>query len=110
MVRSWRYAAAGMGLFILLSLASVAGASAKPLGCGKYVGGAAGLTNTFTHIKASGVTCQRAHDVLGTWANSGPGGTDLGFICAATPTATKQFAVKCHAGTKRIKAVDTQKT
>jgi hypothetical protein len=48
--------------------------------------------------------------VLGTWANSGPGGTDLGFICAATPTATKQFGVKCHEGTKRIKAVDTQKT
>ena len=110
MVRSCRYAAAATGLFILLSLASAAGASAKTLSCGKYVGGAAGLTDTFTHIEASGVACQRAHEVLGTWANSGPGGTDLGFICAATPTAKKQFAVKCHEGTKRIKAVDTQKT
>ena len=68
------------------------------------------VLRTFTHIEASGVTCQRAHEVLGTWANSGPGGTDLGFICAATPTAKKQFAVKCHEGTKRIKAVDTQTT
>jgi hypothetical protein len=96
----------------LFSLGAGATASAAARGnCTRYKGGAAGLTDTFTDIDARGVSCHKADEVLGTWANSGPGGTDLGFSCHARKGAKKdQFHLRCSDATKLITALDTETT
>jgi hypothetical protein len=98
------------GLLLVVGAVFTAGASAKPH-CANYTGGAAGVVDKFTNIKASGVSCDKAHEVLGTWANSAPGGTDLGFSCKAKQVkgARHKFHVTCTQGSKRITALDTQK-
>lgn len=79
--------------------------------CSSYKGGAGRLVDAFTQVRVVGVSCRRAHEVLGTWANSGPGGTDLGFLCHAKQThKTTVFDVRCVEGDKRIAATDTEKT
>jgi hypothetical protein len=100
-----------VGLVVVVSVVLTAGASAKTatVHCHSYKGGAAGLVDTFTQIAASGVSCGRAHEVLGTWANSGPGGTDLGFSCRARKAKAKDtFQVRCVQARKLITARDTQ--
>jgi len=69
-------------LVVRLASAAVAPwalAKSPTASCTSYKGGAAEVVETFTHIKASGVSCKRSHEVLGTFANSAPGDTDLGF-------------------------------
>ncbi|MGH2885523.1 MAG: hypothetical protein ACRDPA_22940, partial [Solirubrobacteraceae bacterium] len=96
-----RRAVRGLACTVVVVVASVAltaGATATSATghCHGYKGGAAGLVDTFTRITASGVSCGRAHEVLGTWANSGPGGTDLGFSCHAHRAMTKDtFQIRC---------------
>lgn len=79
--------------------------------CSSYKGGAGRLVDAFTRIDAQGVGCHRAHEVLGVWANSAPGGTDLGFSCKSTKgTAKNTLHVRCVDGSKRVTALDTQHT
>lgn len=93
------------------ALSSSAWAQATTRPCSNYTGGAAGLVDSFTSIHAHGVGCHRAHEVLGTWANSGPGGPDLGFTCRSTNASAKNtFHVRCVHGSKRVTALDTQQT
>jgi len=102
----------GLLVVLVVSAAVAPWASAKSptASCTSYKGGAAGVVETFTHIKASGVSCKRAHEVLGTFANSAPGGTDLGFRCHARETKAKNtFSVRCTDGTKKITATEKEK-
>ena len=78
-------------LVVRLASAAVAPwalAKSPTASCTSYKGGAAEVVETFTHIKASGVSCKRSHEVLGTFANSAPGDTDLGFRCHGTKKIT----------------------
>ncbi len=96
---------------VVVAVSLTAGAMAKgeAVKCRNYRGGAARLVDSFTHIKASGVSCHRAHEVLGTWANSGPGGTDLGFSCHARKAGAKNsFTIRCTEAKKLITARDTE--
>ena len=94
-----------------LVLSSGAWANASARYCSSYMGGSAGLVDSFTNVRAYGIGCRRAHEVLGTWANSAPGGTDLGFSCTATKRSVKNtFRVRCFDGSKRVTALDTQRT
>lgn len=99
------------GLLLVAGAVFTAGASAKPARCGNYTGGAAGVVDKFTNVKASGVSCEKAHEVLGTWANSAPGGTDLSFVCKAKTVkgSRHKFHVTCTSGSKRITSLDSQK-
>ena len=95
-------------LIVALGLAIVASAEAKVRTCPSSTGGAAGIVDKFTKIKARGVGCTKAHEVLGTWANSAPGASDLGFTCTATKTSSDAFTVKCREGAKQITAHEKQ--
>jgi hypothetical protein len=100
-----------LGLLLAMGMASTSAASATSdrsaaTSCSNY----AGAFDKFTQIKASGVSCHKAHEVLGTWANSAPGGTDLGFSCKSKPTKVKhRYRVTCTKGAKRITARETVK-
>lgn len=112
-MRSVRGAVALVGVVGVsaLVLSSGAWASANARHCSSYMGGSAGLVDSFTNVRAYDVGCRRAHEVLGTWANSGPGGTDLGFSCKASKGSVKNtFHVRCVDGSKRVTALDTQRT
>lgn len=81
----------------------------KTTSCPNYKGGGAGVEDRFSHVKARGISCTKAHEVLGTWANSGPGGTDLGFSCKAKETKKKgTFDIRCTQGSASTSAVDKQ--
>lgn len=94
---------------VMLPIPASAGASpSSAKRCSNYTGGAGGLSDKFTRIRASNVSCKRAHEVLGTWANSA-GGTDLGFSCKARRTSVAhQYRVTCKEPDKLIRALDTQ--
>ncbi len=93
------------------ALSSGAWAKATTEHCSSYMGGSAGLVDSFTSVRAQGVGCRRAHEVLGTWANSAPGGTDLGFACHATKVGAKNtFRVRCVDGSRHITALDAEHT
>ena len=101
-----------VGAVVIATIALSSGATAKSstAHCRSYQGGASGLVDTFTHITALGVSCGRAHQVLGTWANSGPGGTDLGFRChAKTAKSKNMFNIRCVERNNLITALDTEK-
>lgn len=113
MDRFVRLGLACLGVFLssVVLMASGALGKSSTASCGNYTGGAGRLVDTFTQVRAAGVACGRAHEVLGTWANSAPGGTDLGFVCHAKQTKRKNvFDVRCAQGDKRITATDTEKT
>jgi len=93
------------------ALSSGAWAKATTQHCSSYTGGSAGLVDSFTDVLAQGVGCRHAHEVLGTWANSGPGGTDLGFSCKATKASAKNtFRVRCVDGSRHVTALDAEHT
>ena len=112
-MRSVRGATALVGAIAVSAFALSSGAWAKATTqhCNSYTGGSAGLVDSFTNVRAQGVGCHRAHEVLGTWANSAPGGTDLGFSCRATKVSAKNtFRVRCVDGSKRVTALDAEHT
>jgi hypothetical protein len=111
-VRSARAVTALVGAVTVSAFALSSGAWANDTTqhCSSYMGGSAGLVDSFTSVRAYSVGCQRAHEVLGTWANSAPGGTDLGFSCRATRLSAKKFRVRCVDGSKRVTALDAQHT
>jgi hypothetical protein len=83
-------------------------ATAKSISCPSYKGSAAGLVITFTNIKASNLTCTRAHEVLGTFANSGPSPTYLRYACHASKTKVKSVDdVTCTEAKGKIAATET---
>jgi len=100
---------AALTLVLAAGLTFTTGAQAKTRTCGNSTGGSAGVIDTFSHIKVNGASCSKAHEVLGTFANSAPGGTDLGFTCLATKTGSDTFTIKCREGSKSIDAHEKQK-
>jgi hypothetical protein len=96
-------------VFASASLAHGAGAAtAKTTNCASYKGGAAGLVIRFTNIKSLNVPCSRAHEVLGTFANSGPSPAYLGYACHATKTKIKSVDhVTCTETKDEITATET---
>lgn len=103
--------AAFASVVVSVSLIPAAGAVAnKPRGCPNSEGGAGRLIDTFSQVKATGVSCRNAREVLGTWANSAPGGTDLGFICTARKRSKNVYDLRCTERGKLITARDTEKT
>lgn len=91
----------------MLVVVASAGASTKPktIKCPSYTYRGYGFTDKYSRIRATGVRCHRADEVLGTYSNSAPGGTDLGYTCAKKRTKTRHvYDLKCTDGGKRITA------
>jgi len=93
--------------FMAIPAPSPAGAASKPaaLKCTNSYGGAAGVIEKFTEVRATGVSCVKAHKVLFAYS-SGPGPA-LGFTCTHRKTKAKDtYDVKCVDGSKKVTATD----
>jgi len=98
---------AAIGAAAALAVLATPGASASltTVKCRNYTYRGYGFTDKYSRIRATGVKCGRADEVLGTFSNSAPGGTDLGFTCRRRKTKTRHvYDLKCTDGAKRITA------
>ena len=76
-------------------------ATATASTCGSY---RATDTSRFTRVRVVGVSCATAHKVLKVWADSGSGGTDLGFLCTDQSTSSNNvYTYKCTKGAQVIR-------